>query len=246
NLNPQDFKDSFEKENIHQLKEMQTKTEPMTAPFILYHLSKYIGSNSIVFSDIGGVGFSTIRHFITNKNSYYVSPMGYSMGQGVSGCIGGKLACPEKHIFCITGDGAFLMHGNEVLTAVQYNLGITWIIFKEGLYNVVEINQCLAYNGELGFCTQLQNPDYFHLAKAYGVHYFEINTFKDLKIIIAQVKELNLKNESSIIIINYSHSEHLPIKPRAIEFLKDYGQTKDIKSNPYLMRALKKVIQEKV
>ena len=168
------------------------------------------------------------------------------MAQGVAGVIGGKIACGPKNVACISGDGAFLMHGNEVLTAVQYKLGITWIIFVEDLYNMVNINQCLAYGGELGFCTHVQNPDFEYLAKAFGVSYFKVTDVASLNHSIINAKENNLKNECTLIEVRYDHELPLPIKPQLVKTMKDFGQTKGIKSNPYLMKAFTKTLREKV
>jgi acetolactate synthase-1/2/3 large subunit len=43
------------------------------------------------------------------------------MGLGVAGAIGAKLAAPDKHVVCVTGDGAFQMYMKELPTAVQYH-----------------------------------------------------------------------------------------------------------------------------
>jgi thiamine pyrophosphate-dependent acetolactate synthase large subunit-like protein len=98
----------------------------------------------------------------------------------------------------------------------------------------------------LEFCTRIKNPDYKYLAKAYSSHYHEVNTLEDLRTSIEKSKVTNLKNETTIIILNYDYEQHLPIKPQMVQTMKDMGQTKDIKSNPYLMKAFAKTLKEKV
>jgi thiamine pyrophosphate-dependent acetolactate synthase large subunit-like protein len=120
------------------------------------------------------------------------------------------------------------------------------VIFKEDFYNMIQNNQCLAYGGGLEFCTKIKNPDYRLLAQAYGVHFFEVTTIKDIESSITRAKGLNAKNESTIIIVNYDYEQHLPVKPQLVQTMKDLGQTKDIKSNPYLMKAFAKALKEKV
>jgi hypothetical protein len=45
--------------------------------------------------------------------------------------------------------------------------------------------------------------------------------------------------------VHYAHAEHLPIKPRIVKSLEEMGHTKNIRSNPALIRAFKKVLDEK-
>ena len=58
------------------------------------------------------------------------------MGCGIVGAIGVALARPEERIICIAGDGAFLMHGTEVSTAVEQGIRVTWVILNDGQLNM--------------------------------------------------------------------------------------------------------------
>jgi len=245
NYIPEKFNEDFKIINKHQIEEANKQTNPMTIYFLFNEISELL-EDSVVFMDQSAIGCSSVRYFVAKQRNYFTSPTGYSIAQSVSGVVGGKIALPQKQVFCITGDGAFLMHGAEVLTAVQYNLGITWIIFKEDYYNMIQINQNLAYGGSLEFCAKIKNPDYKFLAQAYYCDYYEVNTLQDLQNAIKDAKENNLKNKCTLIIINYDYEQHLPIKPQLVQTMKDLGQTKDIKSNPYLMKAFSKALKEKV
>lgn len=54
------------------------------------------------------------------------------MGCGVAGAVGMALARPGERVVCIAGDGAFLMHGTEVSTAVAQGLPVTWVVLNDG------------------------------------------------------------------------------------------------------------------
>ncbi len=232
--------------NISQNNQMAEKTVPLKLEYIYAEISRLLPDDSIVFADTGASSFSSVRHLKARQNGYFTSAAGYSMGQSVAGCIGGKCASPDRFVLCLCGDGSFLMHGNEVLTAVQYKLGITWMIFKDDYYNMVQINQCLSYGGELEFCTKIQNPDYRYLALAFGVNFYEVRSTSDLEKSINESTAHNKNNESSIIVVYYDYEQHLPAKPRMLQTIKEMGQTKGIKSNPYLMKAFAKTLKEKV
>ncbi len=244
-MNLADYRDKMRSMNEYQFSEMATESDPMKIEYIISNLSRIMPEKSAVYSDMGASTFSFIRHYATNKQGFHALSGNYSMGQAVAGCIGGKLSNPDKFVVAISGDGAFLMHSNEILTAVQYGLGITWIVFVEDLYNMIQINQCLAYGGGLEFCTRINNPNFQKLAEAYGIHYYEIKTKEDIESSIKKAYEKNRQNESVLITVTYAFEQHLPIKPQLVRSMKNMGQTKDIQSNPYLMKAFSKALKEK-
>lgn len=64
-----------------------------------------------------------------------------TMGHAIAAVIGGKLAAPDKTVVTLVGDGAFLMTGTEVHTAVEYGIAVIWIILNNSGHGMV-------YNGE--------------------------------------------------------------------------------------------------
>jgi acetolactate synthase-1/2/3 large subunit len=67
------------------------------------------------------------------------------------------------------GDGDFLMHGQEFATAVQYRLPIIVVILNNGIYGTIRMHQERDYPGRVSG-TDLVNPDFAALARAYGGH----------------------------------------------------------------------------
>jgi acetolactate synthase-1/2/3 large subunit len=49
----------------------------------------------------------------------------------VPAAIGAKLVCPDRTVQAIVGDGAFMMHGSEVSTAAQYEVGAIWVVLYD-------------------------------------------------------------------------------------------------------------------
>ena len=89
------------------------------------------------------------------------------MGYGVPAAVAAKIAAPERTVIALTGDGDFLMTGQEVATAVQYGTGILVIVFNNQMYGTIRMHQEREYPGrEHG--TSLVNPDFARLAEAYG------------------------------------------------------------------------------
>jgi acetolactate synthase-1/2/3 large subunit len=65
------------------------------------------------------------------------------------------------------GDGCYMMNGQELATAVQYNLAIIFVVVNNGMYGTIRMHQEREYPGRVSG-TDLANPDFAALARAYG------------------------------------------------------------------------------
>jgi len=98
-----------------------------------------------------------------------LGPTSGAMGYGVPAAIAAKLVHPECPVVAFSGDGDFLMTGQELATAMQYDLKIVFIVINNGMYGTIRMHQERAYPGRVSG-TQLRNPDFAALARAYGMH----------------------------------------------------------------------------
>jgi len=89
------------------------------------------------------------------------------MGYGVPAAVAAKLLHPERIVVAAAGDGCFLMNGQELATAVQYNAAIIILVFDNGMYGTIRMHQERDYPAHV-IGTELQNPDFVALAQAYG------------------------------------------------------------------------------
>jgi len=96
-----------------------------------------------------------------------VAPSNGSMGYGVPAGVAAKVAHPERLVVSINGDGDFLMNGQEIATAVQYELPIVFIVVNNGMYGTIRMHQEREYPARV-YGTALVNPDFAALARAYG------------------------------------------------------------------------------
>ena len=83
--------------------------------------------------------------------------------------MGAKRAFPDKTVVSFAGDGCFLMNGQEFATAVQYDLGIVFIVVDNGMYGTIRMHQEREYPGRISG-TELKNPDFAAYARAFGGH----------------------------------------------------------------------------
>jgi acetolactate synthase-1/2/3 large subunit len=96
-----------------------------------------------------------------------VAPTNGSMGYGVPAGVAAKVAHPDRIVVSINGDGDFLMNGQEIATAVQYELPIVFVVVNNGMYGTIRMHQEREYPARV-YGTTLVNPDFAALARAYG------------------------------------------------------------------------------
>jgi acetolactate synthase-1/2/3 large subunit len=89
------------------------------------------------------------------------------MGYGFPASIAAKLRYPEKTVVCMAGDGCFQMTLNEMSTAAKHKLAIIVIVVNNGKYATIRMHQEKHYPGRVSG-TEIHNPDFAALAKAYG------------------------------------------------------------------------------
>jgi acetolactate synthase-1/2/3 large subunit len=91
------------------------------------------------------------------------------MGYGVPAAVAAKLVAPERMVVGFAGDGCFLMNGQELATAVQYQASPIFIVVNNGMYGTIRMHQERTYPGRVSG-TDLVNPDFVMYAQAFGCH----------------------------------------------------------------------------
>ncbi|MDB5762638.1 MAG: thiamine pyrophosphate-binding protein [Herminiimonas sp.] len=95
--------------------------------------------------------------------------MGYGVPAGVAARIVEQHQGRQRAVLTFAGDGDFLMNGQELATAVQYKAGVLFIVFNNSMYGTIRMHQERNFPARV-FGTQLRNPDFAALARAYGAY----------------------------------------------------------------------------
>ncbi|WP_332848442.1 thiamine pyrophosphate-binding protein [Massilia sp. S19_KUP03_FR1] len=98
-----------------------------------------------------------------------LAPTSGAMGYGVPAGVAAKIVDPARTVVTFAGDGEFMMTGQELATAVQYQAGVIIIVFNNGMFGTIRMHQERHYPGRVSG-TGLHNPDFAALAQAYGAH----------------------------------------------------------------------------
>jgi acetolactate synthase-1/2/3 large subunit len=88
------------------------------------------------------------------------------MGFGPTSIIGGKLARPDLPAVCVTGDGGFLMVCQEVITAVEWDAPVVWVVFNNQTLGAIRGGQQASYGGRVIGTEFSESTDYAALARA--------------------------------------------------------------------------------
>ena len=135
--------------------------------------------DGIVVADDGNHTFLVAELMPILEPRTFMSPSDFNcMGYCVPATIGAKLACPERAVVGIVGDGALRMTGLEVLTAVERGLGIAWFVFNDG--ELAQIAQAQQIPLRRKTCTVLGALDLEAFAAAVGAEHLLLATDDDV------------------------------------------------------------------
>lgn len=142
---------------------------------VMCWLRETLPDNAILCNGAGNYAGWIHRFFRFRKFGTQLAPTSGSMGYGVPAAVLAKRQYPEKTVIAFAGDGCFLMNGQEFATAVQYNIPIIVIVVDNGMYGTIRMHQENNYPNRVS-ATDLNNPDFAALARAYGGHGERVET----------------------------------------------------------------------
>jgi acetolactate synthase-1/2/3 large subunit len=134
---------------------------------VMVWLRENLQPGSIVCNGAGN--FNTWLHRFYRVRGYatQLGPVAGSMGYGVPAAIAMKRLYPARTVIALSGDGDFLMHGQEFATAVQFELPVIVLVCDNGIYGTIRMHQEREYPGRVS-ATTLKNPDFAAYARAFG------------------------------------------------------------------------------
>jgi acetolactate synthase-1/2/3 large subunit len=134
---------------------------------IVVWLRQNLPENALITSGAGNFSAWVHRFYRFRRYATHIGPCSGSMGYGVPSALGLKRLHPERTVVCFSGDGDFLMNGQEFATAVQYDLPFITLVVDNGTYGTIRMHQEREYPGRV-VGTELKNPDFAAYARAFG------------------------------------------------------------------------------
>ncbi|MEW6365975.1 MAG: thiamine pyrophosphate-binding protein [Acidobacteriota bacterium] len=121
---------------------MRSESSPVKPQRLMSDLQEAMPEDALLFVDTGNCLLWAGHYLTIRRPNSFVAEYGLlSMGYGMAAPIGGKLAAPDRPVISVAGDGAFLMNGTEVATAVNYDIPVVWIIQNNARLALIHVLQ---------------------------------------------------------------------------------------------------------
>lgn len=149
---------------------------------LVSEIDRISGGEAIVCSDVGQHQMWGAQFIRFNHPRLWINSGGLgSMGFGFPSAIGAQMACPDKLVFALVGDGGFQMSIPELATVANQNLPVKIIVMNNGYLGMVRQWQELFYNNRLSSVQLDSFPDPQKLAGAYGFKGSTVEHPRDLR-----------------------------------------------------------------
>lgn len=143
---------------------------------------------AIVVTDVGQHQMWEAQYYLHNKPRTLITSGGLgTMGFALPAAIGAKLACPDKEVWVIAGDGGFQMTLYEMATIVQEKLKINIAILNNGYLGMVRQWQEFFYDARYA-ATPILSPEFTKLAEAYGIPGYLVEQRADVMSVLEEVR----------------------------------------------------------
>jgi acetolactate synthase I/II/III large subunit len=145
---------------------------------VMASLRERLPTDAILTNGAGNFSVWTHRFYEFRRYPTQLAPTSGAMGYGVPAAVTAKLLHPDRIVVAMAGDGDFLMTGQELATAVQYEAPIVVLVVNNGMLGTIRMHQERHYPGRVSG-TDLVNPDFAALAQAFGAHGVAVERTED-------------------------------------------------------------------
>ena len=147
----------------------KTGSKELKPKALLQELRKLLPEKAIVTTEVGQNQMWAALYFNALKPRTFISSGGLgTMGFGFPAAIGAKVACPDRPVVDIAGDGSFRMTEQELGTSVTEDIPVIVIVLNNSVLGMVAQWQRMFFKGRYSAVKLGSIPDFVKLAEAYG------------------------------------------------------------------------------
>ena len=175
---------------------------------LLQALRKLLPENAIATTEVGQNQMWAALYFNALKPRTFISSGGLgTMGFGFPAAIGAKVACPDRPVVDIAGDGSFRMTEQELATSVTEDIPVIVIVLNNSVLGMVAQWQRMFFNKRYAAVELGSIPDFVKLAEAYGAQGFRVGSVaeftkavkKALKSDVTTVIDVPISSEEDVV-----------------------------------------------
>lgn len=202
-------------------KKAHDESSPIKPQWLMTHLPDLFPIGTRFLLDIGN-SMAWATHFMPSKAQHSddtstgeqnpirtnmrFAPMGWAIGASVGTAIAGR----KSPVVCITGDGSFLMNGQEITTALAEQLNVIFVILNDAALGMVKHGQRLG--GAEPIAYSLPCVNFCDMARAMGIEAYSIREPDDLRRV--NFAACALKNRPILLDVHVEREEVPPMKMR--------------------------------
>lgn len=168
-------------------REIHPESGEMTMGEVIRKISEATHHNAVVVTDVGQNQMMAARYSgYTIPRSLVTSGGLGTMGFGLPAAMGAKVGAPDRTVIMYSGDGGFQMTIQELGTIMQEQLGVKMVVLNNHFLGMVRQWQEMFFDERYSF-TEMQNPDFVAIAKAYRINGTEVLKRNELDAAIADM-----------------------------------------------------------
>ncbi len=176
-------------EEVRQGWKTPDNSEGVYPPHLLATVQQLAGKDAIYTTDSGNGTFLAMECLRLPHRRSFLAPVDYScMGYAVPAALGAALACPDRRVISLAGDGAFLMTGLELLTARQLSLPVMVLVLRDRELAQIAQFQQIALGRKT--CSDIPDYDLAAICRGVGVEYLALRCNTDAEAILKQALTL--------------------------------------------------------
>lgn len=240
--NPRDLNEAVRaiqdnKEKYGQSWRKKKSHKKVSPGFFFAELRQQLADDALVVVDDGKHTFLTAELFPVYRPRHFISPTDFNcMGYCVPAAIGAKLTNPGKQVAAIVGDGAFLMTGMELLTAVTHQLGVMVFVFHDGELGQISQFQQIPLNRKT--CTVLGQINLEGIAQATGARFLSMRSDQDIESVIRQAQTWSQQGQPVLVDVNIDYTRRTNLTKGVVkENLNRFPTDEKVR---FITRALKR------
>ncbi len=167
--------------------------EILSGPYVVEKLNEITGGDAIIVTEVGQHQMWAAQYYKYKTPRSLLSSGGCgTMGYGLGASLGAKMACKDRLVFNIAGDGCFRMNMNELATATRYNIPIIEIIVNNHVLGMVRQWQTLFYEKRYSNTVIDDCVDFCKLAEAMGAKAFKVTKKEEFEPAVREAIRLNI------------------------------------------------------
>jgi acetolactate synthase-1/2/3 large subunit len=181
--------------------ECSDSSKPIKTKRVVYEACRVFGPKTVLVNENGSQDLWSYYwpYWAVGALDGCVAPAEQTcMGLAVAGCIGAKLAAPERPVICTTGDGAFQMFMKEMPTAVQYNAPVTWVVLNNYSLGWIKLHEKANRERYIAVDFEAQ-PDFVKIAEASGCYGVRVTDPEDVKKALRRAKKENERDVPAMV-----------------------------------------------